>query len=1131
VCLIPRYYNRLAIRFHLRYPLSVSMNPSFTSITYKTSFATLLFALLLLLLPLFGRGQTFSNSYSFDGVVSGSSGTGTTDPTPLPAVTGVALGSFSAVGTPANPNADKRFSFTNWPLGATSGSDSFSGVINTGEYYAVTIAPQAGFTLSLSGITFTLQRTATGIRQYAVRSSADNYTANLPASISPANANLSVVASNTFQVVEAITTAQPGSTITLSGVGYTNISAPITFRFYGFNARTTAGTFSIDDVKISGSATATNPPTISDFTPAFGPVGTNVTITGAYFTASTTVAFSGVAATSVAVASATTLTATVPSGATSGAITVSTSGGTAASATPYTVTMPTVTVNPTSLPGFAAAAGTTSSAQTYQVSGSALNGTTLTINPSSTNYEVSLDGNTYGSSASIALGGSATLAATTVYVRLASGAPLGPANGSIANTNGAVTTSLAVTGIVVAPLAAKRWTGAAGTISWFDALNWENGTLPANTDDVVLDHRYVAGKYKVALGASATASASAVTVSSLRIRPSVGDSILFVIPTSNTISTSANNALALALSRAAAGDTALYIATKGAFINLSGAAAGDVFDPAGSNPTVFILNGGSFYHRTGRGSTVLIENLSGAAGTETGNFFYRIPISSTTISGSARTYGNLIFQRGGASSYVTSGTATLTINGNLTIESGVTFSVTINGAVALKGNLLNAGNFQLKPASASASTAGRRLVLQGSTPQLISGTPLGDPASATSYLSTDAQLEINNAAGVTLQTPVTLSGGLALTNGRLTTTSANVLTMLPAATTTGGSGSSFVNGPIARLVTSVTNATGLYTSYIFPVGRGSTYRPITLNINTQSSNTTYRAEQFEGDPGQNVAGSDLTRVSTARWVTITPFTGTTPAQPTDFLGTITLPIGPTDGVTDLGASSLVLAKRADATQPWTNIGRSAATGTAANGTLTSGTFTSFSDFVVASTSTNASINPLPVTLISFGTVRQANGTVQLAWSTASEQRSAYFEVQRSLDGRTFVTIDKVAAQGTTSQVHTYTSLDTSAPTAKLYYRLHQVDIDKKASFSPVALLAASNAATTLALYPNPAHNYLTIANGAGEQAQVTDLTGRVLQTSTLPVSGQLSIETLPAGTYLLRVSQGSKPYRLRFTKE
>ena len=1104
------------------------MHLPFTLTTSKT-FSTdkLLPTLLLLALPCLSWGQSFTGTYPFTSVTSSS---GTTDPTLVPTATGVTFGSFSAVGTPANPNAGTRFSFANWPLGAIDGSDAFTGTINLGEYYSVTITPQAGFMLSLSNITFALQRTGTGVRQYVVRSSADNYATNLPASIAPATAGLSVAAGNTFQVADA-TTMQTGSTITLGGAGYTNVGGPLTFRFYGFNAEAASGTFSIDDVKITGLATATNAPAISSFTPSSAPVGTNVTVTGAYFTNSSTVAFNGVAAPNVTITNATTLVATVPSGATSGPITVTTSGGTATSATPFTVTVPTITVSPASLPVFSTAAGTASGAQTYQISGSALNGTNLTITPSSSNFEISLDGSSYGPSASIGLGGSSTLAATTVYVRLASGAPLGSPSATITHINGAATTNLAVSGVVVAPLVAKRWTGAAGTNSWFDAANWDNGTLPSTTDDVVLDHRYVTGKYTVSLSSGASVAQSATTVNSLRIRPFVGDSILFVIPSANPFSYNSNaspptGAPALTLSRAVAGDTALFIATKGAFINQSGAPNGDVFDPTGTNPTAFLLNGGSYYHRTGRGNTVLVENLSGAAGTETGNFFFRIPGSSTTISGSGRIYGNLIFQRGGASSYVTSGTATLTINGSLTIESGVTFAASINSSIVLKGNLSNAGNFRFERASASTSTTGRRLVLQGTAPQVISGIALGDPTgTATSYLGTDAQLEINNATGITLQTPLTLSSTLVLTNGLLTTTASSMLTMLPAATVTGGSGSSFINGPVARLIPSVANTAGVYTSYTFPVGKGTSFHPVTLNINTQASTTTYRAEQFEGDPGQNITGSDLARVSKTNWLTITPLNGTTVAQPSGFRGNISMPFTSSDGITDPTATTLVVAKRADATQPWTNIGRSAATANS----ITSATFTSFSDFALASTSADPATNPLPVTLISFSAVRQASGTVKIEWATASEQRSAYFEVQRSLDGRSFTSIETVPASGTSTQAHQYSSFDNTVLANQLYYRLRQVDTDNTATYSPTVTLAGLT--PRFVLYPNPTQDHLTIALAAGQTVQVFDLAGYLVQTTTLSSSGQLDVSALPAGTYMLRVVFPEQIRTLRFTKD
>ncbi len=203
--------------------------------------------------------QSFTALYSFDSVKTTS---GLIDPTSVPTAPGITFGSFSAFGTPANPNASARFSFTGWPKDSMPFNDVYSslaGVINTSQYYEVTLTPSSGFAMTLSGITFKAQRSGTGIRTYSVRSNDDSYAANLQASIAPANTNLSVQTGNIFYWnLDAITSGQNGSTITLSGPGFTNSSSAKTFRFYGWNAEGSGGTFGIDTVKFSGSASALN---------------------------------------------------------------------------------------------------------------------------------------------------------------------------------------------------------------------------------------------------------------------------------------------------------------------------------------------------------------------------------------------------------------------------------------------------------------------------------------------------------------------------------------------------------------------------------------------------------------------------------------------------------------------------------------------------------------------------------------------------------------------------------------------------------------------------------------------------------------------------------------------------------
>jgi hypothetical protein len=76
---------------------------------------------------------------------------------------------------------------------------------------------------------------------------------------------------------------------------------------------------------------------IGSFTPTSGPVGTVVTITGTSFTGATAVKFNTTAATAFTVDSDTQITATVPSGATTGKISVTNAVGTGSSANNFTV--------------------------------------------------------------------------------------------------------------------------------------------------------------------------------------------------------------------------------------------------------------------------------------------------------------------------------------------------------------------------------------------------------------------------------------------------------------------------------------------------------------------------------------------------------------------------------------------------------------------------------------------------------------------------------------------------------------------------------------------------------------------------------------------------------------------------
>ncbi len=185
--------------------------------------------------------------------------------------------------------------------------------------------------------------------------------------------------------------------------------------------------------------------------------------------------------------------------------------------------------------------------------------------------------------------------------------------------------------------------------------------------------------------------------------------------------------------------------------------------------------------------------------------------------------------------------------------------------------------------------------------------------------------------------------------------------------------------------------------------------------------------------------------------------------------------------------------------------------------------------------------PLPVTLVHFSAQRQcADGL--LTWTTASEVRNAYFEVQRSADGVSFRALGRIGGAGTTSQSHRYqfTDVDPARYAAgTVYYRLRQVDTDGTSTYSPVRTLAMPTEAMGAEPFPAPlpAGHSLSVQVRtplAGPASLlVTDGLGRIVVQQPLDLATGTVTLALPQaahwqpGMYTLRVQQGGWQYKTK----
>ena len=184
---------------------------------------------------------------------------------------------------------------------------------------------------------------------------------------------------------------------------------------------------------------------------------------------------------------------------------------------------------------------------------------------------------------------------------------------------------------------------------------------------------------------------------------------------------------------------------------------------------------------------------------------------------------------------------------------------------------------------------------------------------------------------------------------------------------------------------------------------------------------------------------------------------------------------------------------------------------------------------------------LPVEIMNFSGEKKEE-SIQLSWKTASEINSAYFEIQRSVDGVTFETIGTLEANGYSNSVINYDFNDENPSNGMNYYRLKEIDADGKIQFSDVLVVnfENGNALLQMSLYPNPTNDKTTLVFDASVDGKATvevlDHLGRVVYTSNLSVAkGGNSIVlndlSVASGNYFVRVlTQNAITETVQFTK-
>jgi len=438
---------------------------------------------------------------------------------------------------------------------------------------------------------------------------------------------------------------------------------------------------------------------------------------------------------------------------------------------------------------------------------------------------------------------------------------------------------------------------------------------------------------------------------------------------------------------------------------------------------------------------------------------------------------------------------------NLTIESGAL--VTLSGASTLNiyGNLTTDGVLTAGAASTVALVGPRVQTIGGNNFALFGNLTINNTFATIPNII----FNTNNKA---------VSGTLNLTNG-IVNLNGYTLTVGTSAASTGSLSRTngwFYNGNLQRYFG--TAATSLANG-LFPLGLSTTdYRPFALGytsaittggyIRVSHTGTQYTfidpTDFFDNPPTNTIS---VQRTSVSRWttsrsgMTTTPvgalrFTieagGTSfsdPAVLTDFRLTLANSVVGTNGTT----SGTAMDPR---------IQRTGLTAAQLSNTFYVGTI-------------NAIATPLPISLLSFTATRKENG-VDLLWKTLSEENLDYFEVERSTNGKDFLSLGKVKGNGTTNEQHEYRLFDEKVLLGKNYYRLKSVDFDGYTEYFNVVMVDFDGK-KSFSVHPNPSDGvsftaetnfipqnraFIAIYSTIGSEIARYEISGEV-STITLPV--------------------------------
>lgn len=355
---------------------------------------------------------------------------------------------------------------------------------------------------------------------------------------------------------------------------------------------------------------------------------------------------------------------------------------------------------------------------------------------------------------------------------------------------------------------------------------------------------------------------------------------------------------------------------------------------------------------------------------------------------------------------------------------------------------------------------------------------------------------------ITLNNPVQVNGAFTLEAGKITPSGGFQLNGLVLTT---NDIANFINGAVT--VNNVNTSADL----LIPVGKGNKAAYIALTGISGTTTSSFTAEYFPSAYGNLATEASLPHVSSNEYWSLNRNSGDLAAKVKLYTFDLNA-----SGLQDIPLTEAVVSWFNTGSSKWETQGNSVSSSTSPQYVIASIDNPTFGNFTFGST-----LSPLPVSLTSFTAKATTEGAL-INWSTAMELSNDKFIIEKSLDGKTFFKLTEVQAKGSGNYSYLDRTLGNSA-----YYRLVQVDLNKKTTVFNDMVRYVSNTNENINVYPNPTTSFVNINLDTNAynivSVKVTDALGKQINNITEIGSQSIKIDlqNQKTGIYFIQLTKNN----------